>query len=187
MKISLAIEVADDSEHDIILESDGDDLLLRYTPGSQKYRLVHTNFPDLEIAVSYNPSSHGFSIFLVNKTTQKAVGYVGMRANRKLDYAVYEEKTVYFHKDYRKAGYMSALYRWFLNAGHIYMSDDYHSPGSHAVWNKLAKEYPAVVLNTKQWALEPWSNLTHKTTQMVLFGTGRNVRELEVLLLKVNK
>lgn len=186
MKISLAIEVVDSSEVDLILEDDGDSILARYVPGQVNTKMVDTNIPGLVIAVKQK-ANHGINIFLVKSKTQKAVGFVGMRGNRTLNYEVYEEKTVYFHKDYRGHGSMSALYRWFLNAGHIFMSDDLHSLGSHAVWNKLAKEYPSVLLNTQRWVLEPMSNLTHKNTQLVLFGTGRSVKELEALLAKVNK
>jgi hypothetical protein len=79
---------------------------------------------------------------------------------------------------YQRRGLASAVYRWGLDAGMCLITGARQSPGAHALWHALAREYPLAFVRLQDKALrylgcavEPLV-LEDFHTRMVLLGAG---------------
>lgn len=81
-------------------------------------------------------------------------------------------------------GYISAVYKWFLNAGHNLITGHEQTAASNALWKSLSRSYELQFISNDGNVI---SDITpekaqHQDTRMLLLGKGR--KKLEELLTK---
>jgi hypothetical protein len=138
-------------------------------------RLIKTNLPGYEIAITKNPEqSYYIESYLVHEG--KAVGLVGItqsHLNNKKG-RIYAPSS-YFDPKHRGLGYAKALYRWILNSGTNLVTKNTQSKFSNALWHSLAKEFQMIeVLDdaiTENKEADPH-------TRLILLGKGNTKDEL---------
>lgn len=54
---------------------------------------------------------------------------------------------------YRRRGIATAIYRWWLDAGHCLISGARQSTGANALWHALARRYPLIYVDLRDKAL----------------------------------
>lgn len=48
----------------------------------------------------------------------------------------------YMKPDYRGRGYISSIYKWFVNSGHCLVASYSHTPSASILWKSLIAKYP---------------------------------------------
>ncbi len=48
----------------------------------------------------------------------------------------------YMKPDYRGRGYISSIYKWFINSGHCLVASNSHTPSASKLWKSLISKYP---------------------------------------------
>lgn len=74
-------------------------------------------------------------------------------------------------------GYISTIYRWFLDAGHNLVTGHEQTESSNAMWRSLARSYPIVFFDnmTGREIKNPTPKVAmHKFTRMALLGKGNH-------------
>jgi len=85
---------------------------------------------------------------------------------------------------YQRRGIATAVYRWWLDAGHCMISGARQSPGANALWRALARRYPLIYVDLREKTLrylgtsidERASENLH--TRMILLGEGWDLDQL---------
>ncbi|MFD2367352.1 N-acetyltransferase [Pseudoduganella sp. GCM10020061] len=89
---------------------------------------------------------------------------------------------------YQRRGIASAVYRWWLDAGHCLISGARQSAGAHALWRALGRRYPLVHVEVRDKCLHHLGADVDEcvrealATRMVLAGEGWDGARLATIL-----
>lgn len=86
--------------------------------------------------------------------------------------------------EYQRRGIATAIYRWWLEAGHCLISGARQSRGAHALWSSLSKRYELIYVDLRDKTLRYLGRQVDRQTRedlhtrMMLLGTGWNMDRL---------
>lgn len=140
---------------------------------------VKTDIPGLMLR--YREADGEYYVYLVDVVRNRLAGYTVfnrlIELGRRADPYARAPHSKYA-APYQGCGLASSVYRWALDAGLCLMSGARQSPGAHALWRSLAKDYELGYVDLRRKRLsylgaevsEPVLNDLH--TRMVMLGRG---------------
>jgi len=140
-------------------------------------KLIKTNIPGLVLRMYQYKTA--FKIVMVDNG--KMVGFVdfvrpkSLLGKRKLTANTYTPHSGIM-KSHTGKGHISAVYRWFLDAGHNLITGHEQTEASNSMWRSLARSYKWMLVDKYGYEIE---NPTEEdgldpTTRVVLFGKGQS-------------
>lgn len=127
----------------------------KFKPGAQ------IQFSD-NLYVRVEEHKHGFHVFVLDVSSDKPVGMVkfinplkdaspsaksGLRTLGRLFKGKIFTPHATIAKTHQNQGIVSAIYRWFLDAGNSLVSWDAQTRGGNILWRSLARSYPVFMLD----------------------------------------
>lgn len=151
------------------------------TPGDALHGMPVVSLGDPRFAVRWREADGEFYLYvedlqrgcLAGTTVFNRLIELDRRADRYLraPHSRYGER-------YRRLGLATTLYRWGLDAGLCLMTGARQSPAAHALWDKLARDYPRLYVDLRGKRMHTLGQQVTPTvlndlhTRMVLLGRG---------------
>jgi hypothetical protein len=160
-------------------------------PGDALYDLctVPVDFP--ELVFRYREADGEHYIYAEDPARRRLAGYTVLNrlieVDRRADPHLRAPHSK-FGAAYQRRGIATAIYRWWLDAGHCMISGARQSTGANALWHSLGKRYELIYVELRDKSLRYLGHrmdgpqLENLHTRMILLGTGW---ELETLAERV--
>lgn len=166
---------------------------LAWREGDRPGKLVQTNIKDITLDVKKRESG-GYEVLILSQG--KPVGFIDFvhPIGREITRRNLLSDTWTPHsgilKSHTGKGYTSAVYRWFLDAGHNLITGFEQTHASNNMWRSLSKQYQLQFINDSTGKVI--KHITpevaqQKTTRMLLIGKGNHglkEEQLQELALK---
>ncbi|WP_226445923.1 N-acetyltransferase [Acidovorax radicis] len=115
-----------------------------HTPGDRLYGLPRIPLPHAGFAMRYREADGEWYVYVEDLHANRLAGYTVF--NRLIEVDRYADEHVRaphsrYDTGYQRRGLASAVYRWALGRGLCLVSGARQSPGAHALWESLAREY----------------------------------------------
>jgi hypothetical protein len=146
-------------------------------------KFISTDNPEFRLVVG--KAQLDYYVFILQKgAADTPVGYVrfqvrlGLDVPEKARYKVYTPHS-YLRKEFRGKGFISSIYKWFLNSsGNCLLASYRHSPDASVLWKGLLAKYPHVFLteNLGKYYVAPKDSKKKDTTALV--GITKNLNPL---------
>ncbi len=116
-----------------------------HRPGDSMHNIGRLQFlDDPRFAVHHRVADGEIYVYIEDLREQRLAGYTVfnrlIELNKRADRLLRAPHTK-FAPPYQRKGLATALYRWSLDGGQCLISGARQSPGAHALWNRLARDY----------------------------------------------
>ena len=114
------------------------------TPGDRLFGIPEIPLSDPRFAIRYREADGEFYVYVEDLQAHRIAGFTVFSRLIELDKRadrVIRGPHSKFDPVYQRKGLASCLYRWALDAGLCLVTGARQSPGAHALWHKLAREY----------------------------------------------
>lgn len=151
------------------------------TPGDCLHGIAEIPLSDPRFAIRYRAADGEFYVYVEDLQAHRIAGFTVFSRLIELDKRadrIIRGPHSKFDVAYQRKGLASCIYRWALDAGLCLVTGARQSPGAHALWHKLARDYRLgyVDITDKKMrylgsSVEP-QVLNHLNTRMFLLGKG---------------
>ncbi len=115
-----------------------------HTPGDRLYGIPEIPLSDPRFAIRYREADGEFYVYVEDLQAHRIAGFTVFNRLIELDKRadrIARGPHSKFDSEYQRKGLASCIYRWALDAGLCLVTGARQSPGAHALWHRLAREY----------------------------------------------
>ena len=151
------------------------------TPGDRLHGMPRITLDDPELVIRHREADGEFYVYVEDIRRRQLAGYTVfnrlIEVQRRADRYVRAPHSKY-DLQYQRRGLASAIYRWGLDAGLCLLTGARQSPAAHALWHKLAANYPLGYVDLRDKTLTYLGSevspqvLGELHTRMLLLGRG---------------
>ncbi len=151
------------------------------TPGDCLYGIAEIPLSDPRFAIRYRAADGEFYVYVEDLQEHRIAGFTVFSRLIELDKRadrIIRGPHSKFDVAYQRKGLASCIYRWALDAGLCLVTGARQSPGAHAQWHKLARDYRLGYVDITDKKMRYLGNsvapevLDHLNTRMFLRGKG---------------
>lgn len=152
-----------------------------HTPGDRLHGIPRIPLNDPAFEIRYREADGEFYVYVEDVRSKQLAGYTVfnrlIEVHRRADRCVRAPHSKYDPR-YQRRGLATAIYRWGLDAGLCMLSGARQSPAAHALWHKLAADYPLGYVDLRDKTLTYLGRevspevLGELHTRMLLLGRG---------------
>lgn len=151
------------------------------TPGDCLHGIAEIPLSDPRFAIRYRAADGEFYVYVEDLQAHRIAGFTVFSRLIELDKRadrIIRGPHSKFDVAYQRKGLASCIYRWALDAGLCLVTGARQSPGAHALWHKLARDYRLGYVDITDKKMRYLGNsvepqvLNHLNTRMFLLGKG---------------
>ena len=149
------------------------------TPGDCLYGIAEIPLSDPRFAIRYRAADGEFYVYVEDLQEHRIAGFTVfsrlIELDKRADHIIRGPHSK-FDVAYQRTGLASCIYRWALDAGLCLVTGARQSPGAHALWHKLARDYRLGYVDITDKKMRYLGNsvepqvLNHLNTRMFLLG-----------------
>ena len=152
-----------------------------HTPGDRLYGIPEIPLSDPRFAIRYREADGEFYVYVEDLQAHRIAGFTVFSRLIELDKRadrIIRGPHSKFDVAYQRKGLASCIYRWALDAGLCLVTGARQSPGAHALWHKLARDYRLGYVDITDKRMRYLGNsvepqvLNQLNTRMFLLGKG---------------
>lgn len=152
-----------------------------HTPGDRLHGIPEIPLSDPRFAIRWREADGEFYVYVEDTLEHRIAGFTVfnrlIEVDRRADRYVRGPHSK-FSASYQRRGLASCIYRWALDAGLCLVTGARQSPGAHALWRSLARNYRLGFVDVRDKRLRylgadvPPDVLGDLSTRMFLLGRG---------------
>ena len=152
-----------------------------HTPGDRLYGIPEIPLPDPRYAIRWREADGEKYVYVQDLQEDRIAGFTVFSRLIELDKRadrILRGPHTRFDVAYQRKGLATSIYRWALDSGLCLITGARQSPGAHALWHKLAREYRMGYLDISDKRLRYLGHhvapevLDRLNTRMILLGEG---------------